>query len=483
MTRARLNRTLHRLSAREYATAFDSLGITTSDGRKQQFTAAPGLTILCGGNGAGKSTTLGALWRCLSSDLTGPSGLPPVPPWITNLEISGTHANETWMTSYDISSSTFSGSCPVKAYYLDATARTEELIRLMRKDDNPNDLIEGIGASVLERDLIDILSITLRRNYETVDVYEVTSFSEEDEAVPFFAVTAMGHRYDLPAMGRGELAAIYLVWSLSRIEPGAIVLIEEPECHLADYSQRSLLDVLSYFAVERDLTLIVSSHSPGLFRPLPTNHVVLVSTLPLPGFRSGLSTDELSNYLGLEDIGKSALLVVEDNAASAFLGAILDRVDHGLLQHISICYCQNGASGVERVTSELQGHIYPPSFKVLGILDGDMRSSSGVSSPLEVAFLPGEEAPERVMRDALNQWRRVATKSWVPPLAGGTETLELELARSDGLDHHDWLFSISGRYGGIVSFVRTVTGLILEDQALLSQAQELAAWLRGTLQT
>lgn len=482
ITKARLGRILQSLPRRTYTTVFDLVTITTSGGREQRLTIGPGLTILCGGNGAGKSTTLGALWRCLSSDEAGPSCLPPVPPWIVNLHVAGTHDDQNWTTSYDLSTSTFSGHCPVEVYYLDAAASTEELIHMVRKDDNPDDLLEGIDASSLDGELVEILSLTLRRNYDVVEVYEVTSFSENDDPVPFFAVTSMGKRYDLRTMGRGELAAIYLIWSLSRIEPGAIVLIEEPECHLADYSQRHLLDVLSYFAVERNLALIVSSHSPGLFRPLPSNHVVLVATLPLPVFRSGLSTDELTMHLGLEETGKNTLIVVEDQAAAAFLRAIVDHIDHALLQHIAICYCQNGASSVERVLSELRRHIRPRNFKILGILDGDMRSP-GSATLLDVSFLPGDKAPESVIRDVLDKWRGEISKSWSPPLAGGAETLELELARSDGLDHHDWLSSISGRYGDLANFVTAMTDLVLKDSALLGEAQTLIGWLRGSMET
>jgi hypothetical protein len=367
-------------------------------------------------------------------------------------------------------------------YYIDAAAATEELIRLVRQDDNPDDLVEGIDASSLEPDLIDILSLTLRRNYDMIDVYEVTSFSEEDEPKPFFAATSMNHRYDLRNMGRGELSAVYLIWALSRIESGAIVLIEEPECHLADYSQRHLLEVLSFFAVERDLTLVVSSHSPGLFRPLPTNHVVLVETLPLPDFRTDLTIDELTNYLGLQEGGKGALVAVEDPSAAAFLRAIIDHLDHALLYHIAISYCENGATGVERSLLELRSHIRPHNFKILGVLDGDMRPPRAAQSTGDVSFLPGIQAPERIIRDELTKWRSDPGRTWSPPLAGGTAALDLELARSDGLEHHDWVVSISARYGGLETFVTAMTDLVLANADLRGDAQDLVGWLRGSLE-
>jgi hypothetical protein len=398
------------------------------------------------------------------------------------LQVSGSHAGQSWTTNYDVQAATFTGQCPAPVHYLDATASTEEIINLVRKDDNPEDLLEGIDASSLDSELVEMLSLILRRTYDKVSVYEITSFSENDDPVPFFAASSMGKEYGLRNMGRGELAAVYLIWSLSQIEPGSVVLIEEPECHLADYSQRHLLEVLSYFAVERNLTLVASTHSPGLFRPLPTAHVVLVTALPLAGFHVGLPTDDLANYLGLEESGKDCLVVVEDRAAAAFLRSIIDHLDHSLLQYIAIGYAQNGESGVERVLTELRDRIYPRGFKVVGVLDGDMRSSGPAIQAIDTSFLPGDSAPEKVIRDGLDRWRAETTKTWIPSLAGGTETLELELSRVDGMDHHDWLFSISGRYGNIENFVSAVTPLLLTDSERREESQALVGWLRGSLQ-
>jgi hypothetical protein len=176
----------------------------------------------------------------------------------------------------------------------------------------------------------------------------------------------------------------------------------------------------------------------------------------------------------------SAVVVVEDRAAATFLRTLAIELDYSLIQHVSIAYCQNGASAVERVVSELQDRIWPRKFKVLGVLDGDMRGPRN-SLSAEFSFLPGDSAPERVMRDALDKWREEGPRVWNPSLAGGAETLELELAKSDGLNYHDWLYSVSGRYGGLESFMSATVGLILQDVTLFGQAQALMGWLRGSV--
>jgi len=108
-------------------------------------------------------------------------------------------------------------------------------------------------------------------------VYEITAFSEDEAPLPYFEVVSMGKRYSLLQMGRGELAATYLLWKLDSAAPGSVVLVEEPESHLAAFSQDLLVDAMVSAVVDRDLCLIISSHSPGFFQRLPSRNVILVS--------------------------------------------------------------------------------------------------------------------------------------------------------------------------------------------------------------
>lgn len=481
LRRAGLGKTLAKLSNRIYTTTLTSVNVITTDNREHSIRFGPGLAVLCGGNGAGKSTTLGALYRCLTADKAHDS-LPSVPPWMASIEVSGIHQGMSWSATYDVSSFRFSGSCPAPVYYLDAAASTEDLISKFRGDDNPADLIEGIDPASLSSELVELLSLTLRRQYSEISVYEITSYSEDDAPIPYFAVEFMNRSYKLLNMGRGELSAIYLIWQLSLYEPGSIVLIEEPEAHLATYSQKKLLDVLVYFAAERDLTIIASSHSPGVFGSLPDEHTVLVSISPTPGFKSAISTAELAEYLGLDRQARVALMVVEDQAAAIFLKSIITHLDHELLRNTSIAYARNGASAVRRVVAELEYAMRPPICAVVGILDGDERIAADPESSRVIGFLPGDEAPEVVMRKVVNDWRIKSTKDWIPPLAGGVSALEMELERVDGLDHHDWLTDLGRRYGELDTFMMAIVGLVLEESDLREEAVALLSWIRGLIQ-
>lgn len=482
LRRAGLGKMLAKLSNRDYTTSLTSVSVITEDGADHSVIFGPGLAVLCGGNGAGKSTTLGALYRCLTANEIQTS-LPSIPLWIASIEVTGIHSGMAWNTTYNLSPRSFSGSCPASVYYLDAAASTEDLIKKFRGDDNPKDLIEGIDPARFSSELVEMLSLSLRRQYSEVLVYEITSFSEDDVAIPYFSVESMNRRYELLNMGRGELSAIYLIWQLSQYEPGSIVLIEEPEAHLATYSQKKLFDVLVHFAAERDLTIIASSHSPGLFQSLPDDHTVLVTTSPIPGFKSAISTAELAEHLGLDGQARMALVIVEDRVAAILLKSLTVHLDHELLRHISLAYAQNGASGVCRVLAEIEHAMRPPTCVVVGILDGDERVPAASGELQLVGFLPGNAAPEEIIRNALNEWRMESEKSWIPSLAGGVSALEMELERVDGLDHHDWLTDLGKRYGGLETFVIIIAELILMKSNLREDAVALLSWIRGLIQS
>ena len=342
---------------------------------------------------------------------------------------------------------------------------------------------QGIDPANFSSESLEVLSLSLRRQYNEVLVYEIISFSEDDVAVPYFAVESMNRRYELLNMGRGELAAIYLIWQLSQYEPGSIVLMEEPESHLAPYSQKKLFDVLVHFAVERDLTIIASSHSPELFKSLPDDHTVLVTTSPILVFRSTISTAEPAEHLGLDGQARIALAIVEDRVAAIFLKSLIVHLDHELLRHVSLAHAQNGASGIRRVLAEVEHAMRPPTCVVIGILDDDERVPAAPEDLQLVGFLPGNEAPEEIIRDVLNEWRMESEKSWIPSLAGGVSALEMELERVDGIDHHDWLIDLGKRYGELETFVMIVTELVLMRSDLREDAVTLLSWIRGLIQS
>jgi predicted ATPase len=469
---------LRKLTLRDYTSTMVNATIdTTSFGRKS-LKFAKGLTVLTGGNGAGKSTTLGALWKCLN----GASGEDAarnalnVPSWLREVSIDGRYQSKNWKATYKVSPEGFTGDCPAPVDFIDAARETGDLLSLYRSDNALDDLLEGLDPGKFDGQMLELLSYVLRRHYSEVLVFEVTSFSEDDDPIPFFQVTSMGHTYDLLRMGRGELCATYLLWRLNSAEPGTVIFLEEPESHLANWSQRALADVLTRLIVDKDLTVIASSHSPGFFSHLPAESTVLLASSPAPEVRCDLPSQELARYLGLQ-VAPSVLLVVEDFNAALFCRALLRRVDQSLLPMVAIKYAGSGESGVRTLVRELRGAASMRDFPILGVLDGDQRPAGGGQGS-GFGYLSGSVAPESQIRDVLFQWRAGAHADWVVSLDGGSMRLKMTLERLDGHDHHDWLHELGVEYGGRDKVVDAVTEVVLQDDASVRQASALAQWIR-----
>ncbi|MEV0705688.1 AAA family ATPase [Saccharopolyspora sp. NPDC050389] len=474
LRQAARERVLAQMSKRNYTSRLTKAEFRGAD-EAHVLEFGPGITVLCGGNGAGKSRTLGALARCLGDgeEAERRQYVPKLPHWLSSISVTGSTAGAEWTVGFDGSERVRSGEGPAAVVYIDPSAETEELIRLFSGDDNREDLKEGVDPAPLPEDDVRRIGHILRRSYVAVQVYEVTAFSEDDNPTPYFEVEAHGQTYDLLDMGRGELVVTYLLWRLRGLEPGTVVLLEEPESHLASFSQRALTDAMAAFAVEQDLTMVVSSHSPGIINPLPVGNVTLLKGPPEQGFRHGLGIRTISDFLGIPATTSAAVLV-EDAVAQQILRAVLEAVAPDLIGAVTIRYARSGESGVHRVLDEIRD-LSPDRFAMVGVLDGDQR---GKSDSARFGYLPGSEAPEIVLRAAMDRWRADPSASWKPPLAGGAERLRMFLETLAGQDHHDWLAELGKHYGETAPVVRAVVDLLLTDEVHKREVDELVDWLK-----
>lgn len=475
---AERQKAFHKLGLRNYPTRLLSARLTSSD-RAHEIDFAPGITVFSGGNGAGKSTTLGAVWRCLSGlnydSIRATSTNPPH--WLSAIEIRGVHEGTNWAATYSPENATFDGECPANVQYIDASAETGYILSLIQDDDNPRDLIEGIDPTSLNQNYVDLLSYVLKREYDAVKVYEITAFSEEDDPTPFFEVTSMGVTYTSTSMGRGELSAAYLIWRLSNLENGSIALIEEPESHLASFSQKALAEVVAHLTVAHGLTLIISSHSPGFLRPIPSKHVVLLNSSPVPTFRDGLTSHEISTRLGLT-ASRDGLLITEDKVASYLLREVLAAAAPEILSKVSIRYADSGESGVTRAIDDIRCATGPDGFTVLGVLDGDQKPAE--ASDGTYGYLMGDVAPDLLMKQMSVRWRSGEFEDWEPRFTEKTQ-LQMALESLDGEDHHDWVTELAKQFDGYGPVIKALTQLCLRDAQLASESDALIDWIRSKL--
>jgi hypothetical protein len=361
--------------------------------------------------------------------------------------------------------------CPV--VYIDAAAETERLLRLLADDDSPGDFTDGISPTPFDKEDVALLSFLLRRDYTEFNTYEISSFSPADEVIPFFQVVSSRATYGPLEMGRGELCAAYLVWRLRRLSRGSIVLLEEPEAHLASHSQHVLAQALARYASALDLAIVASSHSPGFFLQLPRGAVVLVTTNGRLDVRGELWGNQLADYFGVP--GSATLMAVtEDRFAASMVRALLAHLDPDLAAQLSIWHTKNGESAVRKVADELQAPRVPGRDRLIVILDGDTRLGTEPAGH----YLPGTSAPEIVTLEILKNWHR--DRTWIPDLPGSSDALSLALDRVLGMDHHDALEHLAATFGGLDTLMTGLIPGLLADEDFAKDAVELVANLRAS---
>ncbi len=239
-------------------------------------------------------------------------------------------------------------------------------------------------------------------------------------------VTQQGAMYSGFHQGAGETTVAELLEA--DLPQYSLVLIDEIESSLHPRAQRRLLRDLAERCRERQLQIILSTHSPYILDELPIEARACI--LQSAGKRQlvyGVSTafamskmDEVPQY--------ECDLYVEDERAGRMLTELLTAHDPEVVPRCQVV--PYGAASVGQALGQMvSGNKFPrPS---LVFLDGDRGSSSGC------LLLPGQDAPERVVFEAL------AGKSWrgIEARTGRmyAQVVDACNASMSLTNHHDWV--------------------------------------------
>ncbi len=208
----------------------------------------------------------------------------------------------------------------------------------------------------------------------------------------------------------------------------SLVLIDEVESSLHPRSQRRLIRDLAERCRERELQIILTTHSPFVLDELPFE--ARAHILETDGVRRivyGISAEFAMTKM--DDVPQHECdLYVEDRRAQILLIEILAAHKPELVQR-----CRTVPYGAASVGQSLgimvsQSRFPRPSCV---FLDGDQGSSTGCIN------LPGEDAPERVVFESLKakNWLNVAARINRPHASVADacdSTMLLE-------NHHDWI--------------------------------------------
>jgi hypothetical protein len=157
-----------------------------------------------------------------------------------------------------------------------------------------------------------------------------------------------GVRLDLSSSGRGQQQTLLLLAHMAA-NPGAVLLLDEPDAHLEVLRQRQIYDVLTTTAEETGSQIIAASHSEVILNEAAGRDVV-VAFLGTPhriddrGSQvvKALKSIGFEHYLQAEQTGW--VLYLEGSTDLAILRALAEKLEHparALLERPFVCYVEN----------------------------------------------------------------------------------------------------------------------------------------------
>lgn len=207
-----------------------------------------------------------------------------------------------------------------------------------------------------------------------------------------------------------------------------LVLIDEIETSLHPRAQRRLIRDLAELCRERDLQIIVSTHSPYVLAELPLEaRIYLMQGQSGRHVMTGVSPEFAMTKMD-EYPHPECEIYVEDDRARTMLREIIVARQKGLIERCTMI--PFGQASVGRMLGLMvQQNRFPRPSCVF--LDGDQSDAPGCN------LLPGQDAPERVVFGDLQRfaWGKLRERVGRPYAeVADTCTRVMSLA-----DHHDWV--------------------------------------------
>ncbi len=375
-----------------------------------------GVTVFCGVNGVGKTQFLKTLSAHLDGGDTGDATVDVDVHAIARM-VKCVHVDTGW-------------ECFDTVNQVSRTSSLDE--KRVASDQPPKD-----------KQTAALLGFILNRDYDSASAQELDRDDIDGTGTStwyYYELTYRGATYGPREMSLGELAASIVLRALRTARYGSVLLLDEPENFLSPQARRRLLDVIVSHAVERKLSIVIASHSIEMAHRLPTTSLRTIERDPQG---TGVAVDrmtfpsQVARAIGIEQ-RPDVLLLVEDAFARLLLKAILARqlpawrMELGIVESGREHGTVGGGDGaVVQAAKALSDNDI--GIRVLGVLDGDAREQKGFRDKPYLAFLPGLDAPEGVVLDAVAASPSSAAAAFDVP----EEAIAKGLRAVEGVDSHD----------------------------------------------
>lgn len=389
-----------------------------------------GVVVICGLNGAGKSTIISAIKTVIGMPLSDHDIHR-----INDCSIEGEFRINTQILhcsnregerccdfGMDISK--------VKFLDCDESAKAQQFII---KQCNLEELIEQNEEYKFSEEEIEEINYLTGKRYAVCEVRELEDI-EGIGTIPYFQVTVDDIEYNSSGMGSGEHFLLYLFWCINKFEKETILIVEEPETYVSIQSQMHFINYLGKQIAEKGIQVIMTTHSPHLLEHVKNQNIRIISRV---GNMTVIKVPDenmlAESILGIE-VKCAGTLFVEDKVACDFLSIILEDKAPYILKRYTI----EIVSGENAISKCLE---FPRSEKIkynfVGIYDGDMRSRLDISKlQWNGVFLPGEKPLEVLYREYLHCDKHV--NSFCQSISKDKDDILTFLSTIDGADYHDW---------------------------------------------
>ena len=280
------------------------------------------------------------------------------------------------------------------------------------------------SAIDFDQDSRDRLSQITGREYDLAKI----AYTDEDESRSIPVLGLSGNIFSGWHQGNGETILAELIQRM--VPKYAIVLIDEIESSLHPRFQRRLMRDLARLALERELQIVLTTHSPFVLEELPPEaRVQILQTSAGKKILYGITPEFAMSKMDDAPHHECELYVEDERAERMLLEILAEKCSNpdSVLRCRAVKY---GAASVGQALGIMkhQNRFPRPTFV---FLDGDQGESVGCLN------LPGEEAPERVAFEALREkrWANVAARLKRPFSEVDDACSQASLLA----DHHDWI--------------------------------------------
>jgi hypothetical protein len=149
-----------------------------------------------------------------------------------------------------------------------------------------------------------------------------------------------GVELDLTSSGRG-CQQVLLLLSYMLANPGAVLLLDEPDAHLEILRQRDVYNLITEIATEQGSQIIAASHSEVILQEAAERDVVIafvgrphrIDTRSKAQVRKALESIHMADYYLAEQ--KGWMLYVEGSTDLAILRRLAQRLNHEAMKYLS----------------------------------------------------------------------------------------------------------------------------------------------------